>query len=681
MRESSAPADAVVDAVVDALDAPSSDVATSSVAAASSVAPSGTDAPAGLSRRRFVGKAGIAGAGVAVLSSGVLASTAATAAAKDVAPGTDVLPTVASVKARLETVRLVDLDTVEQAALLQAREITSVALTQAYLDRIDKFNGPFEDYTPGGNGYLNAFVRIARDEALKAAAAADARLDAGHGGGAPAPFLCGIPMGVKDSIGLKDRPAQNGTVAFKGNVGVEDGPAMAKLRAAGVVFLGHTICSAFSGATTGNFAGNAWNAKYIPGGSSQGSGVAPVARLASACIGEETGGSIMFPSACNGASGIKPSLGLVSVAGVMPLRVAVDVIGPISRSMRDSALILNTIMGPDAENDPQTLSAPIPRETIPMTPKGGTKPLTGLTIGIPQTDWMGVVGTPPQQRYDADYLTMFTRLRGQLETLGATVIEFPGLDLTLAANNTYQNSTDTLETVDGSAITPLFAASYPDLYDVGFADSLEAFANQFPANRAALLANYGRRAGGATANTVPAVAPTFTALAAVHGGVSAGARREGNRRRRQMAANYQKALDDAGVDFMLVMSVGAKIGLRPNGGFSRSRTYFQTPNILGWPMVSFPIGFGTDAEPLPISAQFWGTRFSEPQIVQAALDYQAAFPEYHRAIPPEPAAVPVAARRTTTPPSATFEIEEVDPLFSNDPVVYASAVPDELRPR
>ncbi|MEV4422991.1 amidase [Patulibacter sp. NPDC049589] len=678
MRDSSASADTVVDV----LDRPA-DADAPAVTTTASTAPvaTPTEEPTGLSRRHLIGKAGVAGAGVAVLSSGVLAATATSAAAKAADPGTDVLPSVASVKTRLETVRIVDLDTVEQAALLQARELTSVALTQAYLDRIDRFNGPFENYTPGGNGYLNAFVRIARDEALQAAAAADARLDAGHGGGEPAPYLCGIPMGVKDSIGLKDRPAQNGTVAFKGNVGVEDGPAMARLRAAGVVFLGHTICSAFSGATTGNFAGNAWNAKYIPGGSSQGSGVAPVARLASACIGEETGGSIMFPSACNGASGIKPSLGLVSVAGVMPLRVAVDVIGPISRSMRDSALILNTIQGADAENDPQTLSAPLPREPIPMTPKGGSQPLAGLTIGIPQTDWMGVVDPgpqiPPQQRYDADYLTMFTRLRGQLQTLGATVIEFPGLDLLLASNNTYQNNTDTLQTVDGTAITPLFAASYPDLYDVGFADSLEAFANQFPANRDALLANYGRRPGGTNDSAVPR---TFAALAAVHAGVTAGVRREGNRRRRQLAANYQKALDDAGVDFMLVMSVGAKIGLRPGGGFSRSRTYFQTPNILGWPMVSFPIGFGTDSEPLPISAQFWGSRFSEPLIVQSALDYQAAFPEYHRAIPPEPTPVPTALRRTTTP-KTSFEIEEVDPMFSNDPEVYAAAAPDILRPR
>ena len=107
-----------------------------------------------------------------------------------------------------------------------------------------------------------------------------------------------------------------------------------------------------------------------PGGSSQGSGVAPVARLAAAAIGEETGGSIMMPSAANGASGIKPSLGTSSVAGLMPLSPGYDVLGPIARSVRDASLILSVILGPDPANDPLTLAAPDPFPAMPLTASG-----------------------------------------------------------------------------------------------------------------------------------------------------------------------------------------------------------------------------------------------------------------------------------------------------------------------
>jgi Asp-tRNA(Asn)/Glu-tRNA(Gln) amidotransferase A subunit family amidase len=644
MRDSSATADTVDVVLHDAPDAPT------------------TDDGRGLSRRGFVGRTALVGAAGAVLASGTLAAPAG-AAGTAAEPG---LPSVASVQAKLAAgSRVVDLEIMELAALLQAGELTSVALTQAYLDRIDALNGPFEYYASDSPGY-NAFVRIDRPGALAAASAADARLSAARSGGAAAPYLCGIPIGVKDSIALKGRPVQNGTDAFKGNVGLQDATAMGRLRAQGVVFLGHTIASPFSGSTSGSFAGNAWDKRYIPGGSSQGSGVAPVARLAAGAIAEETGGSIMFPSAANGGSGIKPSLGLTSIAGVMPLRPGVDVLGPISRSVRDSALLLNAMIGADA-NDPSTQAAPMPAQALPVAPSASARPLDGLRIGIPQTDWMSnQVGTSPQDTYDADYLAAFDRLRGQLTELGAEVVEFPGLDMTDATQNQYHLNNDELQpAVAGALINPLNAVTYPNLHELGFAKALEAFAVQFPDRRAALEAQFGN----------------FTTLAARHAGVNTGARVEGQRRRRKLAENYQRSLDDAGVDFMLVMTIGAKIGQK-GGGYSVSRSYFQIPNMLGWPMVSFPIGYGTDAEALPISAQFWGTRFMEAQIVQAAIDYQAAHPEYHTAVPADPPAVTPAAKSRRPSAEALRAVETAeDPLFTNDPEAYAAAAPDVLRPR
>src|SRR6202012_5761199 len=134
------------------------------------------------------------------------------------------------------------------------------------------------------------------------------------------------------------------------------------------------------------------------------------------------------PPPATGEGGIKPSLGTVSIAGLMPLSPGYDVLGPISRSGRDSALILNTILGPDPFNDPQTLAAPDPFPLIPMTPRLGGKPLRGTTIGIPHTDGRIAngkmqTGVSPQSTYGSGHLAVFNRLVNELESLGATVIE------------------------------------------------------------------------------------------------------------------------------------------------------------------------------------------------------------------------------------------------------------------
>jgi hypothetical protein len=122
------------------------------------------------------------------------------------------------------------------------------------------------------------------------------------------------------------------------------------------------------------------------------------------------------------------------------------------------------------------------------------------------------------------------------------------------------------------------------------------------------------------------------------------------------------------VDFMLVFSLGAQIGLRTGNGFPVYRAYYQLPNALTWPMVSFPVGYDSTVG-LPISAQFWGPRFSEPQIVQAALDYQANFPQYHNAAPADPvASSPAVAPRVLRAEPAT------PPELSNDPLVAEEAL-------
>ncbi|EHN08914.1 hypothetical protein PAI11_42530 [Patulibacter medicamentivorans] len=578
---------------------------------------------------------------------------------------------------------------VELASLLRAGEISSLQLTQAYMDRIERFNGPFEVY--GDNGGSNTFVRIDREAALEDARRADRQLAAMRAGGPATPYLCGIPIGVKDSVGVAGRPAKNGTPNFAANIALEDATAVARLRTQGAVIIGHTICSAYSGVIAGNFAGNGWNKDYIPGGSSQGSGAAPINRLAAAAIGEETGGSIIWPAAINGASAIKPSLGLGSVAGVMPLSATYDVLGPLARSGRDAALIMNALIGPDAMNDPQSAAAPIPFPTLPLTAREGSKPLTGLTVGIPQTDWLTrtvynddgsvksteVVKQSPQSLYDADHKAAFDRVRAELTAMGATVKEFRGLDITAYGSapdyadgeNPYYLNPAVLETIDGTPVTPRNAVVFANRAEISYVEAVKAFAaTQPPEVASALAAQYGRRPGG---SSDPAVAPTFDAAIALNAGITAKARREGERRRRELIAKYQKSLDDEGVDIMLVMSIGAEVGKRnpanPSAGLPLRR-YNQIANDLSWPMVSFPVGTTSNAG-LPISVQLWGPRFSEPRLVQAMIDYQARHPEHHTRFPADPPnaaprEVPLTLRLRQGPESAP-----VDPSLSNDPAV------------
>ena len=235
----------------------------------------------------------------------------------------------------------------EVARRLKARSLTSVGTTGAILDRIDRLDPK-----------LKSYATVTRDAALAEAAARDAETAAGRSRGP----LHGVPIAVKDLCDTAGVTTAAGMAIRRGNVPAEDATVVARLRAAGAVVLGKLQM------TEGAFGAhhpsipapvNPWNEAYWTGVSSSGSGVATAAGLCFASLGSDTGGSIRFPSTMNGLTGLKPTWGRVSRAGVFPLAESLDHIGPMARSALDCAIVLGAIAGAD-DRDPTAASLPVP---------------------------------------------------------------------------------------------------------------------------------------------------------------------------------------------------------------------------------------------------------------------------------------------------------------------------------
>ena len=191
---------------------------------------------------------------------------------------------------------------------------------------------------------LNAFITVMEESALRAAARLEKK-------GAKAGPLAGVPLAVKDLLFTKDAPTTAGSRIYDGGlITDEDADVVVRLRRAGSIIVGKTnLHEVALGVTSVNehfgAARNPWNTEHVSGGSSGGSGVAVAADLCAAAIGTDTRGSIRIPASCCGITGFKPTYGLVSVVGVLPLAFSLDHVGPMTRSVADSALLLGVMLG------------------------------------------------------------------------------------------------------------------------------------------------------------------------------------------------------------------------------------------------------------------------------------------------------------------------------------------------
>lgn len=251
--------------------------------------------------------------------------------------------------------------------LLRAGQTTSVELTEALLDRIAAVDNA-----------VKAYLTLTPELALEQARAADARRQAGEDN----PLL-GMPVAVKDLLITEGVPTTAGSRILEGFLPPYDGTVIQKLNAAGAVLLGKTNLDEFAmGSSTENSAfcatRNPWDLERVPGGSSGGSAAAIAADEAIFALGTDTGGSIRQPASLCGVVGLKPTYGRVSRYGVIAFASSLDQIGPITKTVRDAALVLNGIAGYDP-CDSTSVNRPVPDYTVGLN--GETR---GMRLAVPR---------------------------------------------------------------------------------------------------------------------------------------------------------------------------------------------------------------------------------------------------------------------------------------------------------
>lgn len=265
----------------------------------------------------------------------------------------------------------------EIAVLIERREVSSAELTNLSLEAIGRHNPD-----------LNAFITVLADRANSAAEAADADIAAGQYRGP----LHGVPLAVKDLMAMAGTHTRAGSKVLGDELDTEDSEAVSRLQQAGAIITGKTHMPEFAywPASSNEHYGpvhNPWNLAHDTGGSSSGSGSAVAAGLVFGATGSDTGGSIRMPAALCGLVGLKPTFGLVSGRGAVSLAWSLDHVGPMTRTVRDAALMLNVMAGYDP-GDSRTVQRPAQDYTAALDAG-----VSGLRVAVASADGAGTMGT------------------------------------------------------------------------------------------------------------------------------------------------------------------------------------------------------------------------------------------------------------------------------------------------
>jgi len=464
----------------------------------------------------------------------------------------------------------------EQKAMTEGRT-TSKALVQAYLDRIEAFDhrGP----------RLNAVITV-NPNALREAEA----LDGERAAKGPRGPLHGIPVIVKDNYSTADMQTTAGTMALLGFVPASDAFQVRKLREAGAVIIGksnlHELASGIT--TVGSAFGqtlNPYDPSRNPGGSSGGTAAAIAASFAAAGMGSDTCGSIRIPSSVNNLVGLRPTKGLSSIAGIVPLSVTQDVGGPLARSVADLAVMLDATIGEDPADAATHLAAGQSRPKFMEALQAGA--LKGARIGILES----LFGDASD---DQEVIRIVRAAIEDLKKEGATAVPVPMPELAAA--------------LDGASVI-----------NAEFRED---------------LANYLAHSGNPPVHSLEEIVRGGLIHASLEGVMNTRVVSKGRDSReyklalakRALQQIMMKAMEDQKLDALVYPTLrrkAARIG-EPQGGST-----CQLSASTGFPAISMPVGFTADG--LPVGVELLGRALDDAKLVSYAYAYEQA--THHRRAP------------------------------------------------
>jgi aspartyl-tRNA(Asn)/glutamyl-tRNA(Gln) amidotransferase subunit A len=468
----------------------------------------------------------------------------------------------------------------EGQAFIARGALDPVAWTEALIERIGRLASR-----------VQAFIHVDRALSLRQAQAARQTILAGHGAA-----LTGVPLAIKDVIDTCDMPTTGHSRSAIDRRPDADAHCVALLRKAGVVIVGKTATHEFAhGGPSLDLpwppARNPWNPDHFTGSSSSGSGAAVAAGLSPFALGTDTGGSIRIPAAMCGVTGLKPTYGRVSRRGVLPLAGSLDTVGPIARSARDCALLLQSIAGHDP-GDPSSVDRPVADYLREID--GGLK---GLRIGVIRHFWEEDLKAHPDARVAMENALSVLRAEGAILS-----------DLRL---------------------TPL--GLYNDVRVL--VQEPEAFARYLPDLR--------RRAGLFGRDFLGRILPGCLVPGYIHF--------EASRVRERLSAQMREAFAD--VDLMVTLGPGPAPRLdaaRTHGflyGLWSDRPNITSPfSVTGLPALSVCTGLSSGG--LPLSMQIVGRPFDEATVLRAGAAFESATDAASRRPPvdqlPEPQPIRLA---------------------------------------
>ncbi|GAB7564305.1 Asp-tRNA(Asn)/Glu-tRNA(Gln) amidotransferase subunit GatA [Methylobacillus methanolivorans] len=476
------------------------------------------------------------------------------------------------------------------AGKLASKEISSVELTQEYLNRIARLNPE-----------INAYITVNPELTLAQARAADQRIAQGD-----ISALTGIPIAQKDIFCAQGWRTTCGSKMLENFIAPYDAGIIERFNAAGAVSLGKTNMDEFAMGSSNetSYYGkvqNPWDRSRVPGGSSGGSAAAVAARLCAAATGSDTGGSIRQPASLCGLSGLKPTYGLASRYGMIAFASSLDQAGPMAHSAEDMAIMMNVMTGFD-ERDSTSLQ----REKEDYTRDLG-KPLAGLRVGLPKEYFA--------EGLDAGVGKVIEAAIDEYRKLGAEIVDI-SLPNTMLSIPVYYvlapaEASSNLSRYDGVRFGHR-AAEYDDLMDMYCKSRAEGFGAEV--KRRILIGTYVLSAGYYDAYYLKA-----------------------QQIRRLIAEDFAKAFEQC--DLILgptAPSTAFKSGEKADDPVAMylQDIYTIAVNLAGLPGMSIPAGFASaaDGKELPVGLQIIGNYFDEARMLNAGHAYQQVT-DWHTRMP------------------------------------------------